>query len=154
MNSQEIYEVLSRHKKELGVYYAIGIIQLRGGFRISEVLKIGPSQMINNTDLFVNADKGSQARRVHVPEISKLITSCRDCDIMPFKGISRFAVYRIYKRYGIVVANGSNRNNSVTHAMRKNYVRDSYRSSKNIGVAADLVGHKSSKSTEYYVEKK
>ena len=74
-------------------------------------------------------------------------------NIIPFKGISRFAVYRMYKKYDIMVSNGSKKNDSVTHAMRKNYVRDSFKTSQNINVAADLVGHKSPKSTEYYVQK-
>lgn len=153
MKTEQIYNVLERNRSVLGAYYAIGIIQLRGGFRISEVLNIGPSQIISDTDLFINADKGSRPRRVHVPELRDLLMRCVKNNIIPFKGISRFAVYRMYKRYNIVVSNGRNKNNSVTHAMRKLYVRDSYKTSKNINITADLVGHKSAKSTEYYVEK-
>ena len=58
----------------------------------------------------------------------------------------------MYKRLGIVVDNGIKRNQSVTHSMRKNYIRDSYRSSGDMDVTKDLVGHKSVKSTEHYVK--
>ena len=152
MNTEQIYDALEKYKPSIGLYYAIGIIQLRGGFRISEVLKIKPNQIISETDLYVKADKNSRSKRVHTPEISKLLTKCKKYNLEPFKGISRFQVYRMYKRLGIVLENGVKHNKSVTHAMRKNYVRDSYKSSKNMGTTADIVGHKSVKSTEHYVK--
>lgn len=153
MTTEEIYDALENYKKSIGIYYAIGIIQLRGGFRISEVLKMLPSQIINDTDLYIKSDKGSNSKRVHVPEISKLLIKWRLNHIAPFKGVSRFQVYRMYKRLGIVLENTGKKNMSVTHAMRKNYVRDTYKSSNNMGVTKEVVGHKSVKSTEHYVKK-
>jgi len=110
-------------------------------------------QIINETDLYINADKGSRAKRVHVPELRQLLVKCKSFGLQPFKGITRFQVYRMYKRLGIVHCNGVNKNKSVTHTMRKEFVQDNHRSTKNIEVTADLVGHKSIKSTEYYVKK-
>ncbi len=154
MNSEQIYNALQKYKPSIGLYYAIGIVQLRGGFRVSEVLKMKSSQIINDTDLYIVSDKGSRSKRVHVPEISKLLIKCKLYGINPFHGISRFQVYRMYKRLGIMLENKVGTKVSVTHAMRKNYIRDNYDSTKNIEVAAELVGHKSVKSTEYYVKNK
>lgn len=153
MSSEETYKALEKYRESIGVYYAIGIIQLRGGFRISEVLKIKPNQIISNTDLYVVADKFSRSKRVHVPELSKLLTKCKKYGIQPFKGVSRFQVYRMYKKLGIVLDNGINKKKSVTHSLRKNFIRDSWKSSGDMRITADIVGHKNIKSSEHYVKK-
>ena len=78
MSSEEIYVALENYKSSIGIYYAIGIIQLRGGFRVSEVLKLKPSQIINDTDIYIDADKNSRSKRVHVPELSHLLRKWKE----------------------------------------------------------------------------
>lgn len=153
MNTTQTYEALERYKSSIGLYYPLAVIQLRGGFRVSEVLKMKPSQIINTTDLYIESDKGSRAKRVHVPELEEFLTKWKMFGLTPFKGISRFQVYRMYKRLGLVVCNGVGKNDSVTHSMRKLYIKESHNSSNNIKVTRDIAGHKSTKSTEHYVGK-
>lgn len=153
MNSEQIYEQLEGNKDSLGLIYAIGIIQLRGGFRISEVLKMRGNQIINDTDLYILSDKKSRSKRVHVPELREYLVKWKKYNLEPFKHISRFQVYRIYKKLGIQSTNQGKYNKSVTHAMRKSYVQESYESTGNINTTADIVGHKNPKSTEHYVSK-
>lgn len=154
MTTEDIYSLITVKRNELGIIYALLLIQLRGGFRVSEVLKMKYSQIINDNELFIIADKGSNSKRVYVPEISKLLCDCRLNKFDPFKGISRFQVYRFYKSMGISLQNGVGKNKSVTHMPRKLYVRDSYNSSNSLEISKQLIGHKSIKSTKYYVKEK
>lgn len=154
MKTEQIYISIAEKRKELGLIYHIALIQLRGGFRVSEVLAMSYKNIISDTDIYIIASKNSRSRRVHVPEITKELVKWQSNQMKPFTHISRFQVYRAYKRLGIVLENAPGRNKSVTHAMRKLFVQENFRSTDNIEIAAELVGHKSSKSTEYYVKNK
>lgn len=152
MTSEEIYISLENNRTRLGLIYCIAMIQLRGGFRVSEVLKMNHTNIISDTDVFIIPDKNSRPKRIHVPELSLFLNKWKLNQLCPFQHLSRFQVYRAYKQLGIIVNNGVNKNKSVTHAMRKNYIKDAHKTTGNIKVTADIAGHKSQKSTEYYVK--
>lgn len=152
MNNESIYQVLEQHKASLGKSYEVLLIMSRGGFRVSEVLKMHSNNIINETDIFITASKGSRSKRVHVPEISKSLIKYKSASFSPYATISRFQMYRTCKRIGLIIDNGVKRNKSVTHSLRKSYIKESFISSKDIGITADIVGHKSIKSTEHYVK--
>jgi site-specific recombinase XerC len=154
MTSQQVYERINENKTELGLMYHICLIQLRGGFRVSEVLKMTSTNVIDGSNLYIVSDKGSISKRVYVPEISKELTKWKKNTIAPFKHISRFQVYRMYKRLGIGIVNGKNKNDSVTHALRKNYIRESHASTNDIELTKELIGHKNVKSTSHYLRSK
>ena len=154
MTNEEVYAILETNRAQLGTAYEILLIMFRGGFRVSEVLNMSHSNIIGDTDVYIIASKNSRSKRIHVPELSKQLIKYKTFAITPFKGYSRFQIYRICKRLGLVIDNGANKNKSVTHSMRKMYIRESYNSSGSLIVAAEIVGHKSVKSTQHYVEKK
>lgn len=151
MSSEQLRDLLLSKRSELGVYFDLAYIQLVGGFRVSDVLGIQWDKIINDTDILVGQGKGSEHRRVHVPECSRLLRDCRISKRHPFSGISRFQVYRLYKRLGIVVMSKKGGNNSVTHAMRKLFVRDTNLRADSLVQVKEAIGHKSIKSTEKYV---
>ena len=76
----------------------------------------------------------------------------REEKLAPFEFYDRFVFYRISKRYGLVLANGKGRNDSVTHAGRKYLAREMYSANNDINVAKEALGHKSVNSTKYYVD--
>ncbi|MFK5894424.1 MAG: site-specific integrase [Pseudomonadota bacterium] len=153
MNSEQMYDVLEQNRATLGKSYEVMLIMFRGGFRVSEVLKMNYSNILNDTDVYIVASKNSRSKSVHVPEISRNLKKYKTFKMTPYSGISRFQMYRACKRLGLVIDNGINKNKSVTHSMRKVFVQGILKSTNNIDVAAELVGHKSTKSTEYYAKK-
>jgi len=153
MTVNEMYSQLTLKKDQLGIYYYFGIIQLSGGLRVSEVLNIKAHDLIPYQTIFIKGLKGSQSKRVYVPECEYFIRKCLRSNLEPFKGISRFMVYRLYKRLGFVILKGNGTRNAVTHSIRKQAIKELHASTRNIKDTASAIGHKSSKSTEYYVKR-
>lgn len=150
MTRIEIIEQILCREKELGYYYPILLTLFYTGARISEVLNIKSNDLIPYTDIIIIGLKGSRNRRVSVHGIESYIKHCITYKLAPFNHASRYQVYRIIKRYGWIIENGVNKNDSVTHSARKLYIRESFKSQSDIEVVKDTVGHKSSKSTKYY----
>lgn len=153
MTFVETLQTLELKKDELGDYYYLAMIQLVGGFRVSDVLGIQWRHIISPTDVLVIQGKGSNAKRVHVPQCSKFFNHIISSKRNPFSHISRFQVYRLYKRLGLTIQNGNGKNSSVTHSFRKLYVRDMEGHADNLEQIQQSIGHKSIKSTQYYEKK-
>jgi len=132
----------------------IMIIQHRSGCRISEVLKVSWRDIVNESEIIVHCDKGSLPKRVYVPEMSAFLPRFKKYMINPFEGVSRFQMYRLYRRLGISVENGPNKKKSVTHAFRKEYAQSTYDTSNSIEITRDILGHKNTTSTNHYVKRK
>lgn len=154
MTLSQIHTCLHRKKHELGVFYYLGLIQLAGGLRISEVLNIKAHHIINGDTVFVKGLKGSSDKRIFVPECSEFLSRCSSNNINPFNGISRFQVYRLWKRLGFVVLKGNGKRNAVTHSVRKLAIQELHNVTNDINSTASAIGHKSSNSTKYYVKRK
>ena len=59
--------------------------------------------------------------------------------------------YRLYKKYSLIIYNGSGRNSSVTHSARKLLARSAYDVTNSVEMAQTALGHKSQNSTMYYL---
>lgn len=121
------------------------------GARIGDLLRIGRNDITNELYVRIRQSKGS------MPLIVKL---CEDFEFWNnykkgmYDDIACFNsnyFYRLYRRYGFTFSNGSNRNVSVTHSFRKQLARELYVATGDIISSQSALGHKSSRSTEYYL---
>lgn len=135
-------------------YIVAGIsLQFTAGLRISDLLKITYRDISTNLLITVEQSKGSNALVVQPIYFRDIWREVRQEKMSPFYFYDRFVFYRINKRYGLVLSNGTGRNDSVTHAGRKYLAREMYSASNDIHTARKALGHKSANSTKYYVDK-
>jgi site-specific recombinase XerD len=129
-------------------------LMLLHGLRVSEALYITPQCVMRNGSVFVRGLKGSKDRVVS--------DSARIDEWLLFKKMNvndliyfdRYYVYRIFKKLGLYAVYGTNRNNSVTHSPRHNVALGLREEGLSVENIQDVLGHKSVKSTEFYVRDK
>ena len=131
----------------------IMIIQFEYGVRISEVLSIKHIYINKIGGFKLRGSKGSNNRYIYNRYIASFMMRCKSRSVDPFEGISRFQVYRRYRKLGLSKKFGNNINSSVTHLGRHIYAENVNSSMGNIEDTAIQIGHKSSNSTKHYVNK-
>jgi len=131
-------------------YYQILLLQLRGALRISEVLQITYMQVLDSQSIYVKCLKGSNDKVVHVPELTEQLKKWKTYKIKPFSQISRFSVYRFYKRLGISFPKKKGKLSNVTHAVRNIVIKSMRSNNYTDEQIAQIIGHRSVKSTGYY----
>lgn len=136
------------------VYYVIIYLQLFGGLRITEVLNIQCQHITSLGFVNVRGIKGSNNKFVNVPEVKDFLRNCKLSSIDPFYGISRFMVYRFYKKHSISHLFSNSYNSSVTHYLRHLYAIQVNSTADNINDVRDTMGHKSVNSTKHYIHTK
>ena len=126
-------------------------LQFVAGLRISDLLRIRREDISVNSQIYIRQSKGSNPLVVNVLYESTFFDEYRrgfHTDISLFS-VSFF--YKLYKRYSIGISNGEGHNESITHAGRKLLARSMFDLSGDISVAASALGHRSSRSTMYYL---
>ena len=156
LNVSELTESLDRiDKLNENAHLKLGLrLMIMYGLRVSEMLGIRYHDVMRNGSVLVRGLKGSSDRVCYDSYMMKewlYIASSGSCDLSLF---NRFYVYRLLKKMGLYGRYGNNANNSVTHNSR--HVKGL--EMKNSGVAIEVIqhemGHKSIKSTGYYVTDK
>ena len=153
MNRKEIYQHVILKGNQLGVFYDIIMIQIASGARISEVLNIEYTDLLEPHFIVLKGLKGSGSRVIPVPECAKYIGDCITNKVHPFQHISRFQVYRFYKRMGFYTTLKGKQNKAVTHSFRRLYINELIKGGHNVKIAKESIGHKSEKSTKHYIDK-
>lgn len=133
-------------------HYALGVdLMLSGGLRVSEV--------INERMLFVNefgqvlikGRKGSRDKLVTPVYNIAYWRNLRGWVANPCRVVSRFSWYRFLRSKGVVLQEKGHKHNSVTHTARKLQAHRLYIAGVGVGTIQDVIGHRSSKSTGYYL---
>jgi len=94
--------------------------------------------------------KGSIQRIIVFNDSHGYFTFCRKNSLKPFDGLSRFCVYRIFKKIGITYTNSNSVYMSVTHAPRHIIAAELQKIDKNNEFTSDFLRHKSLNSINYY----
>lgn len=128
-------------------------LQLFSGVRISSLLSVKACDINNLGQIYVRESKNSQNRIIASPNTSSFLARCKALNKAPFEGMSRFYVYREYKKLGLSGQVSGNLKSSVTHYCRHLYISQLDSVTDDISETQRLVGHKSENSTKYYVEK-
>ena len=148
----DINAILSRMESELIPLPVRAYVSLHyySGARISDLLQVDYTSISSRLNVSILQGKGSQALVIQPVHYREFWVRVRDNRLTPMQHYNRFYFYRLYRRFGIIISRGNNKNNLVTHAFRKELAGDLYAIDGNIKRAQGALGHRSSKSTEHY----
>ena len=144
---REVYKKLTRKNHVLGKVIEL---QLFYGLRISEVLNIHSSDINSLGQICIRGLKGSNDRIITPITNLEFYIKMRKLKIKVFQHISRFYVYREYKKMGISAQFNGNSKNSVTHMLRHLVIKNNKIEGYEMETIKQFIGHKSIKSTEHY----
>lgn len=123
------------------------------GLRISDVLRIKPSDVDSSCFITVKQGKGSMIKVIRCSKnINFWLGQVRRGFVIS-DVYNRFYFYRLFKKYGLQMSIEGCSNKKVTHSLR--YARASVmmKVSNDLETVKQDLGHKSIKSTKYYVRK-
>lgn len=120
------------------------------GCRVSEVLSVGWQQLGFDGSIYILGLKGSYSKIVKVTYMREYVIQLRTRKINPFMGLSRFYVYRLFKKIGISVKTVPGGKMKVTHAFRHDNAKSQELSGFDIDTTARFLGHKKVESTKHY----
>lgn len=138
---------LSDYSFTVGIIY---ILQSRYALRVSEVLGITPKNITSSGTIIVKGLKGSNDKYVDVIELRNFFKECKNNNVSPFKNISRYFVYRTYKKFNINCSESYGTKTAVTHGFRYKKVREIQEIEKDLTVSSLVLGHKTLSSTKHY----
>ena len=142
-----LYVYLSDYSFTVGIIY---VLQSRYALRISEVLGISPKNITSSGTIIVKGLKGSNDKYIDVIELRNFFKECKVNNVSPFKDISRYFVYRTYKKFNINCSESYGTKTAVTHGFRYKKVREIQEIEKDLTVSSLVLGHKSLSSTKHY----
>lgn len=141
---------LETMRKKNPTLWAIAELQFMYGLRISEVLDIRGTDIIKPNQVLIKGKKGSQNRIVNLGESKDYYLRYADRPRLIFDCISRFYVYREYKKLGISHKFSARSKESVTHLFRHLVVKNFKNYNISTNDSKNFIGHKAKASTEVY----
>lgn len=125
-------------------------LQANYGLRISEVLAIKGTDISPQGAVMIKGLKKSSNRIIIPTEYKEWWLKQRSVVCSVFDGISRFVVYREYKKRNICISVEGNTKKAVTHAFRHLVINDLRNITKNEEEISNFSGHKATKNTSVY----
>lgn len=129
---------------------AIISVQRDYGVRISEVLAIKGTDITQTGHIHIKGLKRSENRVIKPTEFIDWWLLQRSNTGLIFDGISRYAIYRQYKKRGIYVKIKGRTNMAVTHAFRHKIINELRKSNIHDKDISNFTGHKAEKNTALY----
>lgn len=126
-------------------------LQHEFGLRIGDLLKIDCNSITVGLDIIVNQSKGSRQLILHPRSDLEVWRDIKQNSLTPMSIYSRYSFYRLYKKIGLSLPNEKKGNQSVTHSARKIKARQIFEDTQSIEITANVIGHKKSSSTLYYL---
>lgn len=127
---------------------------LSNGLRVSEVLGIRQKDIVNDRTVRIQGKKGSKDRVCMLLYSDGLDSLKSDSEDLVFDGLSRYYVYRFFKRLGIIFAIPGQQKNAVTHAGRHVRIQTLAQAGVELNTIKEYIGHKSVRSTMHYAKGK
>lgn len=124
------------------------------GSRVSAVLAVRSCDITARGGVIIHQGKGSSPLVCNVSQWREYLLQCRRAGVVGWEYVNYKYVYRLCEKYRIFEGFQFGRNRAVTAGGRKGVAREVYSASGDIEVAKVALGHKSSSSTEYYVQDK
>ena len=128
-------------------------LQSISGARVSEILNIQYTDIINSTLLRIKGLKHSNDRLIHIDRYTEYFSFCKRNMIHPFSTLNRFYIYREYKKIGFIVSFLDSNKKAVTHSFRYKYIKELKDNNVEISLIQTEIGHKTQKTTENYEQK-
>lgn len=124
------------------------------GSRVSALLNVSYSDILPDGSFIIHQGKGSNAISCYCAEYLRFFKQCREYKQKPFEGVNYISIYRLLKEYGLVQRQTFGNNTAVTSLGRKLKAVQLAEQGQSIEDIANILGHKSITSTEYYLTKK
>lgn len=121
------------------------------GCRVNDLLRLTGHDFTSNYYVHIRQGKNSDDLVYHIDRYHDIIDIWKNSGVRISGTYSRQSIYRIYKKIGISINRGNDRNKSVTHAFRVAIARDIVNSGMDKSVASKALGHKSKRSIDYYL---
>lgn len=122
------------------------------GARVSDVLKIKRTDVSPRLELTIYQSKKSLPLIVNLNYSRDFWQGYREGKFRDISTYNRYYLYRHFDKLSISFKSSGNSNRSVTHAFRKFKAQDIYDQTHDVSAAAAALGHKSERSTEFYLE--
>ena len=128
-------------------------LQSISGARVSEILNLKYTDIINSNILRIKGLKHSNDRLIHIDRYSEYFGFCKLNMIHPFSSLNRYYIYREYKKIGFIVSFLDSNKKAVTHSFRYKYIKNLKENNVEISLIQKEIGHKTLKTTENYEQK-
>lgn len=126
-------------------------LMYQSGCRVSSILGLSPADITPNGRVILRQGKGSNPLIVTPSFEIEWWLNIRLSGFNPFFYLNYMRLYRLFKDYALVLPNSFGFKNAVTASARKSVAEDVFDNSQNIETTQSALGHKSAKSTEYYI---
>jgi integrase len=136
-----------------GYCYLCSELQRSSGARISEVLSLTWRDITDNGYYYIRSRKGGVPRICYNEYLAQYAQLHRGPDNAKVIPLTYRQIYSYYIKHGIdIMPSSHKRNRAVTHAYRHAIARLAYRlSSGTIQAVSHTLGHRSTKSANYYI---
>lgn len=128
-------------------------IMWSSGCRVSEALRLKYTDFSRSGLFKITASKKSNATFARITYNLPYLLAHISTSGYIFHGISRFYVYRLFKKMNLILCTSRIGNNSVTHYFRKQLAADAYHLGNSLENITTVLGHKSANSAIYYKPK-
>lgn len=132
---------------------AFTYLHFRSGARISDILKLDHNSIMTSGEIIIQQSKKSESIIIQPTRFIEVFNRIRDLQLSPLEGFNASYFRNLYRRYGISHRKQGAKHTAVTHAFRHNRAQEIYNHTGNIEDAKMALGHKSVRSTEYYITK-
>ena len=148
-NDSFMFNLIKRKDVSIPEKAVIELLYLYG-LRISEVLKILPTDVAPTGQIFIKTSKTGEPRIVVPVEYTNFWANTGRLSLPLSNIYSRFYFYRLFKKLGYYSKYGNNDKYSVTHYFRHELVRNLEANGFDRKAIAQFLAHRGLKSIGYY----
>jgi integrase len=128
-------------------------IMIDYGCRVSEVLRLKPEDILPDGSIIIRAGKKGNTRVIKMSEHKAVFLKFRYSGCSPFEFLTRFRMYDLFLRVGLVLQKEGSKYKKVTHSLRHAKARFLQKQGIEESTIQTHLAQKSANSTKYYLEK-
>jgi integrase len=128
-------------------------IMIDHGCRVSEVLRLKPGDILPDGSIVIKAGKKGNTRVIKMAEHKALFLKFRYAGCEPFEFLTRFRMYDLFVKVGLVMQQTGRKYKKVTHSLRHAKARFLQKQGVEESAIQSHLAQKSANSTKYYLEK-
>lgn len=126
---------------------------LVSGCRVRELLSVKWSDVSVYGQVIISGSKGSSSRAFSIPGYDIILIDFRERHQDPFFCLSYSYIYRSFLRHGISQESSTGDRRKVAHSLRYQAISGMYDQTGEMQKVADIIGHRTVKTTDYYLRK-
>jgi len=129
-------------------------IMIDHGCRVSEVLKLKAEDILPDGSFIIRAGKKGNTRVIKMHQYTAIFLQFRHSGCRPFEYLTRFRMYDLFLKVGLVLQKPGSKYKKVTHSLR--HAKAQFLEKQGVEETAiqTHLAQKSANSTKYYLAKK